>query len=115
MLMHGIEIQTAARYGFPVVFVVVNNAALGNVYLRAKKVGPGPASMTELPEHDFAAFARAFGLEASTVEHPDALAGAFETALASGRPYLVDVRCGRDYTTPVQPWTKASSEWHDDD
>lgn len=115
MLMHGIEIQTAARYHLPVIFVVVNNSALGNVYLRAKKDGSGPAAMTEIPRHDFAGFARSLGLESATVDDPGDLAPTFAAAVASKRPYLVDVRCGRDYTTPVQPWTKAAAHWHDDD
>ena len=51
MLMHGIEIQTAARYGIPAIFVVINNGALGNVWLRAVKEGPGAAS----PHRDSAA------------------------------------------------------------
>jgi acetolactate synthase-1/2/3 large subunit len=115
MLMHGIEIQTAARYGLPVIFLVVNNSALGNVYLRAKTAGPGPREMTILPTHDYAGFARSLGLQAATVEDPDDLARALAAAVAADAPYLVDVRCGRDYTTPVQPWTAARARWHDDD
>jgi acetolactate synthase-1/2/3 large subunit len=40
MNMHGLEVQTAARYGLPIVYVVINNAALGNVWLRAHTLGP---------------------------------------------------------------------------
>src|SRR5262249_54910871 len=32
MQMHGIEVQTAARYRLPIVYVVINNSALGNVW-----------------------------------------------------------------------------------
>ncbi len=39
MQMHGIEVQTAARYGLPVIFLVLNNGALGNVWLRARQYG----------------------------------------------------------------------------
>ena len=35
MHMHGMEVQTAARYGLPIIYVVLNNQALGNVWLRA--------------------------------------------------------------------------------
>jgi len=42
MHMNGIEVSTAARYKLPIVFVVINNAALGNVWLRAHKLGPVP-------------------------------------------------------------------------
>ena len=42
MLMHGMEIQTAARYRVPVIFLVINNSALGNVWLRAQTGRPRP-------------------------------------------------------------------------
>ena len=93
--MHGMEIQTAARYGIPVIFVVINNGALGNVWLRAVKEGPGPAALTELPVHDWAGFARSLGLQAATVTTPAELGPAFQAALEAGTPYLVDVRCDR--------------------
>jgi acetolactate synthase I/II/III large subunit len=115
MLMHGIEIQTAARYGLAVIFVVINNGALGNVWLRAAKEGPGPAALTEIPVHDFAGFARSLGLQAATVHRPEELQPAFETALAAGAPYLVDVRCDRSCPTPVTPYGRAKQAWVDDD
>jgi acetolactate synthase-1/2/3 large subunit len=113
MLMHGMEIQTAARFAVPVIWVVLNNGALGNVYLRAKKQGPGPASLTSLPTHDWAGFAGSLGAEGATVEAPEDLAPAFKAALQAGQPYVVDVRCGKDYPTPVTPWSLAAQEWMD--
>jgi len=113
MLMHGMEVQTAARFDIPVIWVVVNNGALGNVYLRAKKQGPGPAALTSLPVHDWAAFARSLGAEGTTVQAPEDLAPAFKAALEANRPFVVDVRCGKDYSTPVTPWTLAAKEWMD--
>jgi acetolactate synthase-1/2/3 large subunit len=115
MLMHGIEIQTAARYGIPAIFVVINNGALGNVWLRAVKEGPGPAALTEIPLHNWAGFARSLGLAAATVHKPEDLAPAFQKALALGAPYLVDVRCDRRFTTPVTPYSQAKQAWVDDD
>jgi acetolactate synthase-1/2/3 large subunit len=115
MLMHGIEIQTAARYGIAAIFVVINNGALGNVWLRAIKEGPGPASLTEIPLHDWAGFARSLGLAAATVHQPEELAPAFRQALEAGVPYLVDVRCDRRFTTPVSPYSQAKQAWVDDD
>jgi hypothetical protein len=37
--MHGIEVQTAARYKLPIIYLVINNGALGNVWLRANQYG----------------------------------------------------------------------------
>jgi acetolactate synthase-1/2/3 large subunit len=115
MLMHGMEIQTAGRYGIPVVFLVINNSALGNVWLRASQKGPGPAGLTELPTHDWAGFARSVGLKAATVTAPAELEPAFQAALAAGVPYLLDVRCDRAFTTPVTPYNRAKQEWVDND
>jgi acetolactate synthase I/II/III large subunit len=115
MLMHGMEIQTAARYGIATIFVVINNGALGNVWLRAVQEGPGPASLTEIPVHDWAGFARSMGLDATTVRQPEELTPAFEKALAAQAPYLVDVRCDRKYTTPVTPYNQAKQSWVDND
>ncbi len=107
MLMHGIEIQTAARHGLAIVFVVINNGALGNVYLRAKSMSPAAAELSLLRTHDWVQFARALGADGVRVEKPGDLIGAFETAFASGGTFVVDVRCDRDATTPVGPWNKA--------
>lgn len=115
MLMHGMEIQTASRYGVPVIFLVINNSALGNVWLRARQDGPGPAGLAELPTHDWAGFARSLGLQAATVTAPVDLEPAFQAALAAEGPYLLDVRCDRAFTTPVTPYNQAKHEWVDND
>jgi acetolactate synthase I/II/III large subunit len=52
--MNGMEVSTTARYQLPIMFVVINNAALGNVWLRAHKLGPVPNELTRLPDHDWA-------------------------------------------------------------
>src|SRR4051812_40483212 len=48
MQMHGIEVQTAARYQLPIIYLVINNGALGNVWLRARQYGPLPAELTSI-------------------------------------------------------------------
>ena len=113
MQMHGIEIQTAARYRLPVIFVVINNGVLGNAYLRAKKMGHGPSALTELVYHDWTAFARSLGAKGAKVEKSEHLKKAFEMALASNEPYVLDIRCGRDYPTPITPYTQAKKGWLD--
>jgi len=111
MRMHGIEVATAARYGIPVIFVVSNNSALGNVYLRARKANPGAAEMTLLPTVDWAAFGRVLGLSGCHVEAPDGLAPALEEALASDGPFVIDVVTERDCLTPVGPFNKMAAEY----
>jgi acetolactate synthase-1/2/3 large subunit len=115
MLMHGMEVATAARYGLSVVFVVINNQALGNVWLRAIQEGAGPGALAELPCHDFAAFGRAMGARGLTVTEPDELDGAFAEALSGQGPCVVDVRCDRRFATPVSPFSQAKKEWVDEE
>jgi len=114
MLMHGMEIHTAARYGLAVVYVVLNNAALGNVWLRSSTQGPGPAGLTEIPRRDWAAMATAMGLGSAVVTRPEELEPTFERALSSGRTFLVDVRCDKRFATPVTPYARAKAQWVDD-
>lgn len=107
MLQNGLEIQTAARHSLNILYVVFNNGALGNVWLRASKMGDGPGALCELPTHDWAAFANSLGVKGVRVEQPSELAPAFDDFARNGGPMLVDVRCDRQATTPVGPWADA--------
>jgi acetolactate synthase I/II/III large subunit len=111
MRMHGMEIATAARYRVPVIFVVSNNSALGNVYLRARKENAGAAEMTLLPDIDWAAFGRVIGAEGARVENPNDLAAALHKAMSSSGPYVLDVVTQRDCLTPVSPYNTMAAEY----
>jgi acetolactate synthase-1/2/3 large subunit len=111
MRMHGMEIATAARYRVPVLFVVSNNSALGNVYLRARKENAGAAEMTLLPEVDWAAFGRVLGAGGARVESPQDLAAALRAAVAAPGPYVLDVVTQRDCLTPVSPYNTMAAEY----
>jgi acetolactate synthase-1/2/3 large subunit len=111
MRMHGTEIATAARYRVPVVFVVSNNGALGNVYLRAKRDNAGAAEMTTLPTVDWAMFARALGAAGRRVEAADALGPGLAEALAADGPFVLDVLTQRDAATPVSAYTAMAADF----
>ena len=113
MGMHGMEIQTAAHQGVPIVYLVINNSALGNVYLRAKETESG-AALTRLGTHDWASFARSLGGDGVTVEDPVDLVMAFEKAFAADGPFVIDARCSPDFGTPIAPWSEAKRQWLDD-
>lgn len=55
----------------------------------------------DLPDVDYAAFARSIGLLGINVDDPDDLGAAWDTALSADRPALLDVRC--DPTVPPIP------------
>ncbi|MFZ1090919.1 MAG: thiamine pyrophosphate-dependent enzyme, partial [Xanthobacteraceae bacterium] len=111
MHMHGLEIQTAARYHLPVIFVVLNNAALGNVWLRAHTYGALPAELTSIPDHDWAAFARALGAQGFTVDDPAQLEATFRKALAADAPVLIDVKADKNCPTPVYDFAAGARAW----
>lgn len=111
MQMHGIEIAVAARYRLPIVYVVLNNAALGNVWLRAHTLGPIPAELTSIPDHDWASFARGLGVQAATVRTPDAIEPAIAAALGSGGPYLIDFKTEKNAPTPVYDFAAEVQRW----
>lgn len=111
MHMHGIEVATAVRYRLPIIYVVINNKALGNVWLRAHQEGDIPAELTTLPDIDWAGFSRTLGGEGITVKDPNDLVSAFTQALQNKAPTVIDVKCDKRVTTPVTDWEKARANW----
>jgi acetolactate synthase I/II/III large subunit len=111
MQMHGIEVQTAARYKLPIVYLVLNNGALGNVWLRARQYGAQPSELTSIPDHDWAAFARALGAQGFTVRQPSELEDTLQQALAAGTTALIDVKADKDCPTPVYDFNAGVRAW----
>jgi acetolactate synthase-1/2/3 large subunit len=96
------ELATIVQHDLPVTIVVLNNASLGWIrWYRRIAFGRGHES-EDLSRVDFAAVARAYGLNAARVERPDDLA----EALALDPPALVDVATGV-WETPVLPHREA--------
>jgi acetolactate synthase-1/2/3 large subunit len=111
MQMHGIEMAVAARYRLPITYLVLNNAALGNVWLRAHALGPLPAELTSIPDHDWAVFGRALGLAAETVREPGEIEPALARCLAVDGPALVDYKTERNAPTPVEDFAAEAAHW----
>jgi acetolactate synthase-1/2/3 large subunit len=101
MLMHGMEIQTAARFGLAVIFVLIDNQAHGNPQLRARGIGEFETNFLKLPAHDWAKIAEGLGLVGLTVTDPEKLAETFAHALSLNKPVLVHIKAG-NYPTPVK-------------
>jgi acetolactate synthase-1/2/3 large subunit len=99
-LMSGNELATAVQYDAAIVVLVVNNGMLGTIRMHQERHFPGRSVGTELVNPDFAAFARAFGAHGAVVERTDEFAGAFEEALAAGRPALLELRVDPEAISP---------------
>ena len=98
-LMTGQELATAAQYGAPVIALVVNNGMYGTIRMHQEREYPGRISGTELKNPDFAAYARAFGGHGETVEKTEDFAPAYERAVKSGKPALIELRIDPDAIT----------------
>jgi acetolactate synthase-1/2/3 large subunit len=99
-------LATAIEYGIPCVWVIVNNMELG-----IEKKGAGKAFGRNHPwiffrtpdgkpyNPDFVAMARSYGGDGIRVEKAEDLPAAFETAFASGKPFIIDVDTDPDVAT----------------
>jgi acetolactate synthase-1/2/3 large subunit len=86
-------IDTAVRFGLPVVCCISNNAGWGDVRHEAENwFGKDRVVAAALRDTDYAGMARALGAHGERVEDADALQPAVERALRSRGPAVVDVR-----------------------
>ncbi len=90
-LMTGQEIATAVQYNLPIVVLVFNNGMFGTIRAHQERMYPGCPSGTYLRNPDFAAYARAFGAFGATVKRTEEFAPAFEAAMGSGLPAVLDM------------------------
>jgi len=93
---HLAELETAVRYHLPVVIVVNDNRSLNqeiwsiNAAYGGDPAGRG-AEMWMFADFDLARVAERLGCLGLRVEHPAEVQSALDTALAAGRPAVVDV------------------------
>ncbi len=105
-LMAGQELATAVQYELPVVILVINNGMYGTIRMHQERQYPGRVFGTDLVNPDFARYAEAFGAFGEVVERTEQFEGAFERALAAGRPALLELRVDPEGITPRQTLTQ---------
>ena len=98
-LMNGQEMATAVQYGAKVIFIVVNNGTYGTIRMHQEREYPARVSGTDLHNPDFAAMARAFGLNGEIVTRTAEFRPAFERALAAQGSTLLELRIDPDAIT----------------
>jgi acetolactate synthase-1/2/3 large subunit len=99
-LMTGQELATAVHYKLPVIVVLVNNGIYGTIRMWQERSFPGRVYGTQLTNPDFAAYARSFGAFGELVETTEQFPPAFERAVASGLPALLELRLPEEVITP---------------
>lgn len=95
------ELETVAREKLPICIVVMNDRGYGNIRQEQIVHFEGRTIGVDLGDVDYAAVARASGLDGVRVTTTADLAEAVAAALASGRPWLVDAIIDPD----VNAWT----------
>jgi acetolactate synthase-1/2/3 large subunit len=85
------ELETLQRFQLPVCVAVFNDSELTLIRLKQREEQGGEQAVAYGPT-DFAAIAMSVGMTSSVVTEPEQLFPAFQHALQSGRPHLVDVR-----------------------
>ncbi|NUS19867.1 MAG: thiamine pyrophosphate-binding protein, partial [Mesorhizobium sp.] len=105
-LMNGQEFATAVQYDLPIIVIVVNNGIYGTIRMHQEREYPSRVVATTLKNPDFAALARSYGGHGETVEKTADFAPAFERALASGKPAIVEIKLDPEAITPTRTLTQ---------
>ncbi len=101
-LMNGQELATAAQYGMAIVVIVINNGMYGTIRMHQERNYPERVIGTDLANPDFAVLAEAYGAFGAVIERTEDFAPAFERAMASGKPALLELRLDPEAITPRQ-------------
>lgn len=100
-LMNGQEITVARAEQLPVVFIILNDSALGMVMHGQRMAGAEEVGF-ELPTVDFALMAQALGVPSMVVRNDTELAALdFAAIFAQRGPTLIDVRIDREVQPPI--------------
>ncbi|MCB4824300.1 thiamine pyrophosphate-dependent enzyme [Roseicella aerolata] len=98
-LMTGQEIATAFHHNVNPIILVFNNGMYGTIRMHQEKTYPGRVSATQLTNPDFSRFIESFGGHGEIVEATDQLVPAFQRAVASGKPAVIEVRTNPEQVT----------------
>ena len=98
-MMTGQEIATAFHHGVAPIVLVFNNQMYGTIRMYQERSYPGRVSGTALTNPDFARLIEAYGGHGETVATTAEFRPAFERAVASGRPALIELLVDPDQIT----------------
>lgn len=105
-LMNGQELATAAQYGADLLVILVDNGSYGTIRMHQEREYPKRLSATQLNNPDFAAFARAFGGTAETVEKTADFAPALDRMMAQKGIRLIHCKTDVEQITNATTITK---------
>ena len=88
------ELATAVRHRIPLVTVVFNDAAFGNVRRMQIDIHGNRVIGSDLANPDFVKLGESFGILSLRAHNPEGFRGALEKALAAYEPALIEVPVG---------------------
>jgi acetolactate synthase-1/2/3 large subunit len=88
-LLSGFELLTAVQYDIPVIWIIFDDGEFKLIKMFQITTFGEPA-LVEFTNPDYVAYAKACGAQAFRVETLDQFESAFQQALASGKPTLID-------------------------
>jgi acetolactate synthase-1/2/3 large subunit len=95
------ELATAVRHRIPVVIILFNDSAYGNVRNMQKSMHGNRVIGSDLANPDFMKLADSFGIGGHRVSNPEGLRRALEGSLAASEPAIIEVPVG-DMPSPWQ-------------
>ena len=99
-VMSSPELATAVQYDLPIVVLLVNNGMYATIRMHQERQFPGRVVGTDLENPDFPALARAYGAHGERVERTEDFEAAFDRALASGRPSVLELPVDPERISP---------------
>jgi acetolactate synthase I/II/III large subunit len=111
IMMNIQELATLRRYKVPVKIILLDNSSLGMVRQWQELFFAERYSEIDLSDNpDFAVLARAFGVEAKSIERRDQVEDALNTLFAHDGPFLLHVRI--DHKANVWPLVPPNTPNH---
>ncbi len=100
-LMSGQEITVAVSEKLPMVFIILNDQALGMVK-HGQRLGGAEQLCYQLPPIDFAMMAKSVGANGITIKTPDDFSQInINTIRTSGKPWLLDIHIDPEEIPPI--------------
>lgn len=107
VLMNGQEITVAQELALPIIFIVLNDGALGMVKHGQRLTGAEPIGFS-LPQVDFAMLARSMGIRSFNIRCPDDLLNLkIDSKCLAAGPILLDVWVDPEQVPPIISRTSA--------
>jgi acetolactate synthase-1/2/3 large subunit len=92
------ELDTAVRLNLPIICIISNNSCWGMIKGNQEINYDKRFCDTDLPPTNYAEIAKSYGCYAEKVVKPNDLKGAFQRAIDSKRPSVIDVEVAHEIT-----------------